>query len=432
MTTMATEAIAGTERPSGQSLLLDLAQALHTVAVPSDVVVELVDGAARRLGLEAHFVVMQSWVGGNVVASGGERVWFRPIPFDPHWRLERLGELLRLARGLVAGRVELDGASRELREIVSRPNPYPQSLVVVAYSSYSAAVAARIGGGWLEVVVAFAVGLLAGFIHASSTRHEGVDLEKSFLGGLLGGLAVLVFTRFLPPFDFGSALFGGTTLLVPAMVIAIGTHELANGALEAGSTRLAYGLFRFLMLAVGIAAAMRGWSVFAPLPGVTTSAGLPHAVVVALLVTGGAALVVCLQAPKRDVVWVVAAVLIAYEAQELTKLVLGERGAPFAAAFTLGAAAYWQARIPGHNPATMLIPGLLQLAPGFLGTRAVLHLLAGEGAGHETFFGVMFVALQLVTGLLAANLLFGKHLGQGAPASGTTGHRGDDPASRTV
>ena len=59
----------------------------------------------------------------------------------------------------------------------------------------------------------------------------------------------------LPPFDYPRALFGGISLLVPAMVITIGVHELANEALESGTVRLVYGLICFALLGAGIVAA---------------------------------------------------------------------------------------------------------------------------------------------------------------------------------
>ena len=182
---------------------------------------------------------------------------------------------------------------------------------------------------------------------------------------------------------------------------------LANDALESGSIRLFYGLLRFLMLGVGAAVASRVWQLFGSLPSSIDSQPLPFAAVVAFLVMGAFALILCLQARLRDAPWILAAVLIAYCSQELTKLVLGPSGSPFAAAFVLGVAAQLHARSSGHLVGAMLVPGLLQLAPGFLGTRAVLGLLAGRSSDQPAvFLDVFLIALQLATGLLVASLLF--------------------------
>ena len=212
----------------------------------------------------------------------------------------------------------------------------------------------------------------------------------------------------LPPFDFGRALFGGMVMLVPAMVVTIGIHELANEALESGTIRLAYGLLRFALMAAGITAAFTAVRFFGAWPAYATSKPLPHLLVLVLVAIGGLALVPILQGRRRDVIWMVAAAVLAFGTQELSKTAVGAHGAPMLAAFVLGMASYLQARIPGHVAFTMLVPGLLQLAPGFLGTEATIGLLRQGGAsGHpDTFFGVILVSVQLGLGLLVATLLF--------------------------
>ena len=102
---------------------------------------------------------------------------------------------------------------------------------------------------------AIVVGLVAGAIHFGTGIHKAINLEKSFLGAFLGRRAIFALTFILPPFDYPRALFGGISLLVPAMVITIGVHQLANEALESGTVRLIYGMACFALLAAGLAAA---------------------------------------------------------------------------------------------------------------------------------------------------------------------------------
>ncbi|WP_253994777.1 threonine/serine exporter family protein [Myxococcus qinghaiensis] len=184
---------------------------------------------------------------------------------------------------------------------------------------YGAAVAARVGGGWWELVAALAVGVLAGGIHFGTLKSERVDLQKSFLGAFLGTLLAFGLTFVLPTFDAARALFGGITLLVPAMVVMLGSAELVGESVEAGLSRLTYGMLRFLMLGVGIAAAGTLWGLFGPLPLRTNAQALPHAVVLVIIAVGGVALTVCMSARHRDTPWIVGAVLLAWGVQELTK-----------------------------------------------------------------------------------------------------------------
>ncbi len=391
--------------PDAVALLLDMERALHVAALPADVVEERVREMAIGLGMAAEIFTSQSFTATELRAGGKTSVEIRRIPFDPHWNLTRISDLLALARAVAEPRIPIAEARVQLHSISARANRYPKWLVVVGYAVYAAAVAARVGGRWCEMLVALVIGALVGGIHFGTLANETVDLEKSFIGAFVGGLAVLFATLIFPPFDAGRALFGGVTLLVPAMTVTIGLHELANGALESGAVRLLHGMLRFLMLAFGIAVALNIWKLVGPLPPPTVAAPFPFPAILAAVAVGGLALVVCLQGRPSNAGWMIAAAVIAYGAQELSKIWVGGRGSPFVAAFVLGAAAHLHRRWSGRSLATMIVPGLLQLAPGFLGTEASMRLLR-HGAGTATFFDVMLVALQLGTGLLIADLLF--------------------------
>ena len=404
--------------PDAAALLLDMERALHVAALPADVVEERVREMASGLGMAAEIFTAQSFTATELFAGTQSSVAIRRIPFDPHWNLTRMADLLALARAVAERRIPVAEARAQLKSIATRGNRYPKGLVVVGYAVYSAVVAARVGGSWREMLVALGIGAIVGGIHFGTLANDTVDLEKSFIGSLAGALFVLAAALILPAFDAARALFGGVTLLVPAMTVTIGLHELANGAPESGAVRLFHGMLRFLMLAFGIAAALNLWKLAGPLPSYVASTPLPHAAVVALVAIGGLALVVCLQGRPTNVGWMVAAVVIAYGAQELTKLPFGPHGSPFIAAFVLGAVAHLHRRWSGRSMATMIVPGLLQLAPGFLGTEASFKLLRhGAGAGDATFFDVMLVALQLGTGLLLAELLFRRRAPERARAA---------------
>jgi len=310
--------------------------------------------------------------------------------------------LMDLARAVADRRLGVPEARAAIRHLERQPSAYPRWLVIAAYAAYSAAVTARVGGAGLEMLVAAGIGLVAGGIHFGTLRSTRIDLSKSFLAALAGTLLALLAFQALGP-----AIFGGVTLLVPAMVLTIALHEIASEALESGVVRLAYGLLRFLMLGFGVAMALTA----ARLGGLTVTAIPPpglssHLAVLGLVAAGGLALLVCLQGRGRDAPGMVFGATLAFGTQELTKAWLGDPGSPFLAAFVLGAAAYLYARLPGGFAPVVMVPGLLQLAPGFLGTRAVFHLLEGQPVPGQDFFAVLLTCLQLGMGLLLAGMIF--------------------------
>lgn len=399
-------AMSDDEAESALDLIVELSHAMHSVAVPSDVIEELMQGVSRRIGVSSQLLLLQSAVIAQVGVADRARVAVLRMPFDTHWRLERMQQVMAIASDVAEGRLGVAAARAQLARVLAERSPHRQRVVMLGYAVYSAAVAARIGGRWLEMLGAAIAGVVAGAIHVGTTRTDTINLQKSLLAGFLGTLCVLALALVLPGIGLAQVLFGGMTLLVPAMVITMGMHELASGALEAGVPRTCYGLLRFAMLAAGIVAAARIWKLFAPIAASGTPQALPAGVVLAILVAGGLALITCLQMRWRDAPWVVGGVLLAFGAQELTTRLIPGQGAPAASAFVLGSVAYLQARATARSPVIVVLPGLLQLAPGFLGTKAVLSLLTGAGNTDATFFGVTLVALELSIGILIAGVLF--------------------------
>ncbi|AFE06931.1 hypothetical protein COCOR_06444 [Corallococcus coralloides DSM 2259] len=392
------------DEEAASAFLLDLAKALHLAYQPSLLVEARVRRAAKAWGLDVEVFTLQSLAMTEVVSPRSTHVSFERLPFDPHWNLGRAAALLRLAEAIPEGRVRLPEARAELDRILTTHAPYPEWLVFVAYGVYGAAVAARVGGVWWEMLVAFCVGVIVGGIHFGMLNSHRVDLQKGFLAAFLGTLVAFGFSFLLPPFNIVRALYGGVVLLVPATVVTLGSLELAMESVEAGLPRLMYGLLRFLMLGVGIAAAGTLWEFAWPLPPHFEAHALPPLLTFFLMAVGGVALAVCMSGRPRDVAWIVGGVLLAYETQAVAKLLLGDRGSPMVAAFVLGVAGLLYGRGRDRMPMTVIMPGMLQLTPGFIGTEAIVALL-GAGAEDARLFNVLLVALQLVLGLVFATVV---------------------------
>ncbi len=412
-------------------MLGDVAAGLHGVSVPSDVVEEEIHEIADRQGVPVESLILESKLELQVGTGRDSAMVLRTIDFDTGWNLRRLealqGVVSRLRGKGVASKADLVAVRREIAEIVARPPRFSAAAVALGYGVYGAAVSARVGGGWLEVAAGVVVGMVAGAVHYGSTRSRQLDLLQSFTGALLGTLAAFLLRLVLPPFDQARAVFGGISLLVPAMVLVIGTREIVHEALESGVLRLAYALLRFVMMGFGAAAAIKLYGLFGPLPANASPRPLHWLIQLGLVTLGGVALTVCLQGRRRDVLWMVAGVIVAFGSHQLTKLLFPPDGSAFLATFLLGTVAIVQYRLGGRLPAVLLIPGFLQIAPGFLGTESVLALLR-PGVHHRadnTFFQVMLLALQLVIGVLVAEATFGW---RGPRASRTAARPGPSPA----
>jgi uncharacterized membrane protein YjjP (DUF1212 family) len=387
------------------ALLLTLGQALHLASFPADVIEERLAAVARGLDVPIEVFTLRSFLAIGGRANRRPRVAIRRITASHHWNLRRVAGLAALCEGLASRAIPLAEARARLGHLLAARSSYPKPLVTVACGVYSAAIAARVGGAPLEMLAAALAGLVAGAIHVGTLRSRTVDLQKSFLSALCGSVGVFALSLVLPPFDVVSAVFGGITLLVPVMALAYGARQVVRESIESGLARLGSGLLRFLMVAFGVTAAAKLWSLFGALPSRADATPLPAAVILVAVTIGGAALVLCLHGRARDLPWIAGAALFAYAVQETTELFF-EGGSPFLSAVAVGIAGQLHGRWPGHFAATIVIPGLLQLVPGFLGTAAIVGLLDPTATDGRGCLDVVLVALQLVIGLALAELVF--------------------------
>ena len=242
-------------------VLGDVAAGLHGVSMPSDVVEEELRAISDEQGVSMEVLILQGRLELQVGTGPGSEVVLRTIDFDPGWNLRRIADLQgvvsRLRGNGMATNADLLDARREIAEIVGRPSTFSAVPMALAYAGYGAAVAARVGGAWREVAASVVVGFVAGVVHSGATRSRQMDLWQSFSGAFCGMLTALLLRLALPPFDETRAVYGGISLLVPSMVVTIGTQEIVHEALESGALRLTYGLLRLMTLGFGIAAAMQ-------------------------------------------------------------------------------------------------------------------------------------------------------------------------------
>ncbi|HVK61662.1 MAG TPA: threonine/serine exporter family protein [Bdellovibrionales bacterium] len=389
------------------SLLTDLASSLHSGNIPTDVVESRTIAAAKTMGTHINVLGSQS---SFIVEHPGPPIFthVQRFPFNTHWNLTRLNGYLDLSDDLIEGKVDDVEGGRRLDKLNAIGSVYPRWLVVIAYAIYSLAVAARIGGGMIEMFAAMIIGIVSGLIHFATIDSRRVDLQKSFIAALCGTLAVLFLTMVLPPFDFAKALFGGITLLVPAMVVALGTHELVSEAIESGVSRLAYGLVRFLMIAFGIGVAVTLWRLMAPIPTFTNADRIPMGIEIVVMIVGGLALALCMQGRRKDVPGILLGVLIGFSGQEVSKALLGGNGSPFATAFILGMTGLIYGHLLRRQPMTVIYPGLLQVVPGFMGTEVMISFLkTGAASPTESLFSMILITMQIAAGLVAAELFSG-------------------------
>lgn len=388
-----------------QAFLATAARLLHRSGAPTDRIESVLMAGAARLGVRLQVLATPTAV---ELAFGRARQRSVLIRGDAGSaslaRLVAIEQVLaRVGRGLVGA----GEGRRELLAIASQPPLHGPLGQLLAHALLAGSAAASLGGGVLEVLLSAALGLALGLL-----AHAGRPLASlhaplaTFVAALLGqGLA-----HMLPGVDGGRVGLAGVIVLLPGLSVTLALGELATRHLVAGTARLAGAVTSLLTMAFGLALAQRLLALGHP-PVLLEldprwTAPLPELARAAALVLAPLGACVVFEARWRELPISMVASLAGVAAVSLGAEPLGPELAAFVGALVVALTSNAYARATGLPSAVVLLPGLLTLVPGSVGFRSMLAFLAGAPtAGIDAAFRMTLIAVSLVAGVLAANVL---------------------------
>lgn len=389
----------GTER-----LLRALAQALHRRGLPAHRLEAVLHWIGRRLGTEVLVLATPTAVQLAFTRRGRQRVHLlreEPGSVD----LARICALNDLVDDLGRRRVGVDQALARLAEIDAAPPAFGPAATVLAFAAASGSAALLFGGGAEDVATSTALGAMVGALSRVAGRFAAlarVFEPLAAFGVVLAAAAVAGHVAI----SVDRVALSAIIALVPGFTLTVAMSELAVRHLASGVARLAGAAATFLAIGLGVGIGRRlaehlPAAVGAAPPVVHGVAATAGALVVASL-----AFLVLFQARPRDVAWVTLAGAVAFAGARAGAVALGPELGGFVGALAVGLFANAVARSRGLPASVPQVPGIMLLVPGSLGFRAVsLFLMQDVLSGVEAVFRMLLVAVALVGGLLAANVV---------------------------
>jgi uncharacterized membrane protein YjjP (DUF1212 family) len=391
---------------ASSELLIGFARAGHAAGYPTADLEEKVLALADAFGLDGTEVsvtptLVEVWLGG-LPRQRSYSLRVRPRPVD----LDAMGRLDGLVQDTVDGRLGVEDALAELRDIQSEPLRRPRPTLLAAYALAGVALTPLLGGGWREAAAAALVGLVVGAIALSTERTARAEpmiapiavVAASFSASLLVQLG----------FDVSPDVvtLAALVTLLPGMTLTIGMQELSTQHLQSGVANTASALVQLLGLAFGVAV---GGSIAANWFGpVAAAVPVPASIEIRLAgaVLAALAFTVTLRARTRDATIMIAAACLAVGANEVGRHVFGNEAAAFVAAVVVGVTGGLVGALLRRSALVFIVPGVLMLVPGSAGFSSVIQLLtnqtvSGITAGFDTFVTAMSIAY----GLMVATVL---------------------------
>ncbi|MGH7593869.1 MAG: threonine/serine ThrE exporter family protein [Gemmatimonadales bacterium] len=387
------------------TFILRLGRALHTSGYAAQRLEEALTLAADRLGLECQFFATPTSIMASFGPQDDQRVFLiRVEPAESD--LGKLADVDEIARDVLNGRISpVEGSARIEAADTALPR-YGASLRTLAFGVVSAGAARILGGGWHEIVVSAAIGLVIGILALVTERHpvfSGVfEPLAAFAASLLASATASVGF----PVSVFLATLAGVIVLIPGLMLTTAMTELSTRHLASGTARFMGALVLLLGIAFGIALGAKTAAVISGAPHASTVVDLPGWTLLLAILVSPLGFAVLLKAEPRDFPWIIAAGIVAFVGARLGSNVLGAELGAFVGGLMTAVGANWYTRLTNRPAQIALVPGLLLLVPGSVGVQSLASLLDRDvQVGVETAFRMVLIAVSLVAGILMANVV---------------------------
>lgn len=404
---MAASSFAAIHEDPKAIFVVQMARELHRAGVASDQLERTLGSIGEALDLQVEIFALPT----NVMLAIGPRyaqqiVMLRMSPGRVN--LRKLAVLNEIFDELQSGRIDLQRASAEVRDLDKKCPPPPAFRSIAALASIAVGIAVLLGGGVHELIVAALIGVSTGILFFFTARNAMMDRLFEVFAAFVATLIVAAYTHYAHPVNIYISVVAGVVVLLPGYSLTLALHELANQGLVAGTARL--GRVFAILLSLGCGAFL-GFAVVGSIFAHTADVQ-PHPVgtafwiVAILLLSFG--LSVDLDARFRDFAWVLLASIVALGTSYAFSTVPGAHEvAPFLASLTCGLVANGGAKFLRVPQPVFLIPALHVLVPGSLSYQSVLWVVSAKNYQDAATLAVnaLIAAVLIVAGLLLSQLL---------------------------
>ena len=387
------------------ALVLNLGRALLHVGSPAHRLEEAMQIMATRLGLQAEFFSTPTALFASL-GDGEKQRTFMARSAPGNTDLGKLADLAEVMDQLSEGSMSPEQADDRVRAIDQAPPQYGYWLQLLGFILLSTGIAPYLGGSWREMILALVLGSMTGLIVLWLRNHIDRSRLISPLAASATTFAGMIWCHFDPATALLPAVIASIIALIPGMDLTTSSRELATGHLVSGSSRLAYALMVFALLAMGL---VLGWLTGEALIGpveLISPEPTPFWLPMFGVTLAAIGLMLLNQAHLRNWIWILLACGIAFAASRIGLLTDAPIVGAFIGAIAVGLAGNLFVKLSGRPGSIMHLPGLVLLVPGSMGLRGLATLLSDDViAGIETAMLAGMIAVALTIGMILASVL---------------------------
>jgi uncharacterized membrane protein YjjP (DUF1212 family) len=385
--------------------VLRLARALHSYGIPAHRLEEILESAAQKLGLEGQFFSSPTSIYAGFGRDEQQHTYLlRVAPGGVD--LGKLADLDAVAVNVLRGKETVARGSQQIDDIVASPTRYGQPLTVAAFGLASAAASRFLGGGWKEIVLSAALGVIIGLLAAITGKSEETGRVFEPIAAFAATVLAALFSLTFGAYAVSNAALAGLIILMPGLTLTVAMIELSTQHLASGTARLSSAFVTFLGMGFGVAIGNTLIVKLLDEPRIARAVTLPRWTEWLAVAAMSLAFTILLRAKLRDAIWIAIAGALAVIGSQAGANWFGSELGAFIGALIVGVASRCYARAFDRPALITQVPGILLLVPGSVGFRGLAALLDKQViSGVDTTFKMILTAVALVAGTLIANIV---------------------------
>lgn len=389
------------------AFLRELGQALHISGAPAQVLENRLVSVGKQLGVRVEGFAVLTFLALTVAAPDGQRqVEMLRLPaYD--YNMARLIALESLCHELSDPK-QLPAYAAQLAEIMRQPPPWAGWRLAIQGFLLSAAVAALLRGGWVEILCGGLIGLLFVAAHQRLKQIQGLGPAIPVMLCALAAMLAQGLNAVLPQQSPFIAAVAGVVLLLPGFTLTVAMSELATENFLAGTGRLAGAFMLLFLMGAGLVIGTKISLAVLPIQPPSPIAALPAWAIWPMLALLGIALLGVIQAPLSAIYVATGACLLAWAVYSLFSAAAGNVVGAFAGALAVATAGNLYQYLTRRPAVLLQIPGLIALVPGSMGFRGLHALIEQDSAtGMPLITDMLLTGAALAIGMLLADNLAG-------------------------
>ena len=390
--------------------VVELATRLHMYGTTAQRLEGAIGAVARRLGLRCNpwsnptgmILSFSDAANESPLLETTQVTRLEPGTTD----LRKLCAADAIAEDVLAGRSNLAAGSLALKALDRAPGARARALEILSYGLSAASVTGLLRRGWGDILVAGAIGVLIGALHAVGVRRPRVQEAEEAIAALIATFLAAMVATFWLPLSTKSVVIASIIVLMPGMMLTNAVAELSSQHLVSGTARFGGAVAVLIKLTFGTLAAMQfvrllGWH-----PHEAFNEQSPAWVEWVALLVASYAFAVLFRADRRDYPLVMASAWLGYGVTRWAGAALGNDAGVFFGSVAVSAASNAYARWSNRPGALVRVPGIVLLVPGSVSFRSLTFVLERDVIlGLNTAVAVLIALVALVAGVLFGNLL---------------------------